>query len=55
MEEIQTINIDNLDSNKNQSIKIDDGSKNNTIGIELLMNEKKKEKANLTLPNLILI
>ena len=45
MEEIQTINIDNLDSNKNQSIKIDDGSQNNTIGIELLMNEKKKGKS----------
>ena len=50
MEGIETINIDNLDSSKPQSIHIDDNNKN-TIGIELLMNDKKKGKSEPNSPN----
>ena len=41
--ELETINLDSLGSDKPQSIKLNNGGSSATLGIELLMNDKKKK------------
>ena len=43
--DIETINLDNLDSGPTESLKIDNNLKS-TMGIELLMNDKIKKSPN---------